>query len=278
MWSKVYIIWHPENARLSIRVSDRRSILMQLHSPVNSTGSVSMIEKVVLGGTRTGDFSIFSPTLKPLRHQDNLMKKLSHDCETRDLLWFKHFYAAYRQFILFKAATSSKIFKGRTPMTVRPRYDEIHSNRDPKELNRLSYNQLLKNYNEMRKTDDCSKQYGILIAKDTPADTNNRVATEKNMHQDRAVPRKIHFKTETSEGSVINWDYQARIKRGAQGALAPGPPFSKGPPATEKKTIITIFNIANVIKVRQIWLLSASWVLTMIDIFIIHLLYIFVSH
>ena len=34
---------------------------------------------------------------------------------------------------------------------------------------------------------------------------------------------------------------QARIKRGAQGALAPGPPSSKGPPATEKKkTIITI--------------------------------------
>ena len=61
---------------------------------------------------------------------------------------------------------------------------------------------------------------------------------------------------------------QARIKRGAQGALAPGPPSSKGPPATEKKTIITIFNNANVIKVRQIWLLSASWVLTMIDIFI----------
>ena len=28
---------------------------------------------------------------------------------------------------------------------------------------------------------------------------------------------------------------QARIKRGAQGALAPGPPSSKGPPASEKK-------------------------------------------
>ena len=28
---------------------------------------------------------------------------------------------------------------------------------------------------------------------------------------------------------------QGRIKRGAQGALAPGPPSSKGPPATEKK-------------------------------------------
>ena len=27
---------------------------------------------------------------------------------------------------------------------------------------------------------------------------------------------------------------QGRIKRGAQGALAPGPPSSKGPPATEK--------------------------------------------
>ena len=47
-------------------------------------------------------------------------------------------------------------------------------------------------------------------------------------------------------------DNQGRIKRGAQGALAPGPPFPKGPPATQKKTIITIFNNANVIKVRLI--------------------------
>ena len=54
-------------------------------------------------------------------------------------------------------------------------------------------------------------------------------------------------------------DYmQGRIKRGEQGALAPGPPFSKGPPATEKKTINTNFNYANVIKVSLIWLLSAS--------------------
>ena len=45
---------------------------------------------------------------------------------------------------------------------------------------------------------------------------------------------------------------QGRIKRGAQGAFAPGPPSSKGPPATEKKTVITIFNNANVIKVSLI--------------------------
>ena len=50
------------------------------------------------------------------------------------------------------------------------------------------------------------------------------------------------------EAGTISRSNQGRIKRGTQGALAPGPPSSKGPPATKKKTIITIFNNANVIK------------------------------
>ena len=39
-----------------------RSILMRLYSPVDLTGDVNMIEKLVLGGTGTGDLPILSPT------------------------------------------------------------------------------------------------------------------------------------------------------------------------------------------------------------------------
>ena len=39
-----------------------RSILMRLYSPVDLTGNVNMIEKLVLGGTGTGDLPILSPT------------------------------------------------------------------------------------------------------------------------------------------------------------------------------------------------------------------------
>ena len=35
---------------------------MQLYSPVDLTGIVNMIEKLVLGGTGTGDHPILSPT------------------------------------------------------------------------------------------------------------------------------------------------------------------------------------------------------------------------
>ena len=35
---------------------------MRLYPPVNLTGNVSMIEKLVLGGTGTGDLPILSPT------------------------------------------------------------------------------------------------------------------------------------------------------------------------------------------------------------------------
>ena len=56
------IIWYPASIRLSIRVSDRRLILMRLYSPVDLTGNVKMIEKLVLGGTGTGDLPILSPT------------------------------------------------------------------------------------------------------------------------------------------------------------------------------------------------------------------------
>ena len=55
---KKSIIWYPANIRLSIRVSDRKSILMRLYSPVDLTGNVNMTEKLVLGGTGTGDLPI----------------------------------------------------------------------------------------------------------------------------------------------------------------------------------------------------------------------------
>ena len=35
---------------------------MRLYSPVYLAGKVNMIEKIVLGGTGTGDLSILSPT------------------------------------------------------------------------------------------------------------------------------------------------------------------------------------------------------------------------
>ena len=35
---------------------------MRLYSPVDSTGKVNMIEKLVSGGTGTGDLPILSPT------------------------------------------------------------------------------------------------------------------------------------------------------------------------------------------------------------------------
>ena len=35
---------------------------MRLYFPVDSTGNVNMIEKLVLGGTGTGDLPILSPT------------------------------------------------------------------------------------------------------------------------------------------------------------------------------------------------------------------------
>ena len=35
---------------------------MQLYSPVDLTGNVNMIEKLVLGWTGTGDLQILSPT------------------------------------------------------------------------------------------------------------------------------------------------------------------------------------------------------------------------
>ena len=38
------------------------SILMRLYSPVDLAGDVNMIEKIVLGGTGTGDFPILNPT------------------------------------------------------------------------------------------------------------------------------------------------------------------------------------------------------------------------
>ena len=41
---------------------------MRLYSPVDLTGNVSMIEKLVLGGTGTGDLPILSPTSLPSSH------------------------------------------------------------------------------------------------------------------------------------------------------------------------------------------------------------------
>ena len=45
---------------------------MRLYFPVDLTGNVNMIEKLILGGTGTGDLPILSPTRKPLRHQVTL--------------------------------------------------------------------------------------------------------------------------------------------------------------------------------------------------------------
>ena len=56
------IIWCPASIRLSIRVSDRRSILMRFYSPVDLTGNGNVIEKLVLGGTGIGDLQILRPT------------------------------------------------------------------------------------------------------------------------------------------------------------------------------------------------------------------------
>ena len=45
---------------------------MRLYSPVEITGNVNMIEKIVLGGTGTGDLPIPSSTREPVRHQVTL--------------------------------------------------------------------------------------------------------------------------------------------------------------------------------------------------------------
>ena len=47
-------------------------ILMQFNSPVDLTGNMNMIEKLVLGGTGTGDLPILSRTCWPKHHQDTL--------------------------------------------------------------------------------------------------------------------------------------------------------------------------------------------------------------
>ena len=54
------VIWYHASIRQSIRVSDRRSILMRLYSPVDLTGNINMIEKLVFGGTGTRDLPIIS--------------------------------------------------------------------------------------------------------------------------------------------------------------------------------------------------------------------------
>ena len=51
---------------------------MWLYSPVDLTGNVNMIEKLVLGGTGTGDLPILSLTHLPLRHQDTHYLLLTH--------------------------------------------------------------------------------------------------------------------------------------------------------------------------------------------------------
>ena len=45
------IIWYPTRFGPSIRISDWRSNLMWLYSPVDLTGNVNMIEKLIFGGT-----------------------------------------------------------------------------------------------------------------------------------------------------------------------------------------------------------------------------------
>ena len=48
---------------------------MQLHSSVDLTGNVNMIEKLVKGGTGTGDLPILSPTSVPSSHADEMKVK-----------------------------------------------------------------------------------------------------------------------------------------------------------------------------------------------------------
>ena len=61
-WSKVQVFDTPQVSTVL------RSNPMRLYFPVDLTGNLIMIEKLVSGGTWTGDLPIFSPTRKPLRH------------------------------------------------------------------------------------------------------------------------------------------------------------------------------------------------------------------
>ena len=64
----IFDIWYRKSRdKLSSRIPRKyatflRSILMRLYSPFDLTGNVNMIEKLVLGGTGTGDLPILSPT------------------------------------------------------------------------------------------------------------------------------------------------------------------------------------------------------------------------
>ena len=79
-----YIIWFPASIRLSIRVPDRRRILMRLYFPVDLTGNVN----VILGWTGNRDLPILSPT-QPLRHQDTLKRCITgcHQHRGLEVTW-----------------------------------------------------------------------------------------------------------------------------------------------------------------------------------------------
>ena len=50
---------------------------MRLYSPVDLTGNVNMIEKLVLGGTGTGDLPILSPTCHQYNFSNFVSKHIS---------------------------------------------------------------------------------------------------------------------------------------------------------------------------------------------------------
>ena len=53
---------------------------------------------------------------------------------------------------------------------------------------------------------------------------------------------------ETILRNTSGWNGSRAGLRGGTGGTCPGPPSSKGPPATEKKTIIIILNNAMLLK------------------------------
>ena len=80
------IIWYPASIRLSISFWSKVDSDAAF-SPVDLTGNVIMIEKLVLIGTGAGDFPIFSPMHKLLRHQDTLDDIKTHKDNTSLTKW-----------------------------------------------------------------------------------------------------------------------------------------------------------------------------------------------
>ena len=101
------VIWYPASIRQSIRVSDRRSILMRIYSPVDLTGNMNMIEKLFLGGTGTRDLPIISLMHWPLRHQDTLFNSMLK--KKKRLQWYHNEIKNNSEIFYLVPATVSRI-------------------------------------------------------------------------------------------------------------------------------------------------------------------------